>query len=269
MLNDMNDSAPSPQSLLRLNEDSVAFLTLNRPKQYNALSRELLAALHDEIDDIARDDGIRVVAITGAGPAFCSGHDLKQMRTESEEGGEATVASLFKSCSDFMLKLTRLPQPVIAEVNGMAAAAGCQLVAQCDLAVAVEDAKFAVSGINYGLFCSTPAVPLTRTIARKRAAKMLFTGEFIDAATALEWGLVNRVVPASGLRDATLYLADTIKAKPREAIAMGKSLFYRQLDQPLEAAYRDASETIACNFMHPVAQEGVEAFIQKRPPKWD
>jgi enoyl-CoA hydratase/carnithine racemase len=181
---------------------------------------------------------------------------------------EAKAAALFKTCSDFMLKLTRLPQPVIAEVNGMAAAAGCQLVAQCDLAVAAESAKFAVSGINYGLFCSTPAVPLSRAISRKRAAKMLFTGEFIDANTATDWGLVNRVVPATELRTATLDLADSIKAKPREAIAIGKALFYRQLDQGLDAAYRDASDTIACNFMHTVAAEGVDAFIQKRPPLW-
>lgn len=253
------------QNLLRLDDGGVAFLTMNRPRQYNALSDALLDALHAEIDDIASDDKIRVVVITGAGPAFCAGHDLKEMRANYDE---TKAAALFKTCSDLMLKLTRLPQPVIAEVNGMAAAAGCQLVAQCDLAVAADGAKFAVSGINYGLFCSTPAVPLSRAISRKRAAKMLLTGEFIDAATALDWGLINRAAPATELRAATLELADSIKAKPREAIAMGKALFYRQLDQGLETAYRDASETIACNFMHPVAAEGVDAFIEKRPPHW-
>jgi enoyl-CoA hydratase/carnithine racemase len=264
-MNNPAEPDPATQNLLRLDDDGVAFLTLNRPRQYNALSGALLAALHAEVDDIASDDRIHVVVITGAAPAFCAGHDLKEMRAEYDE---TKAAALFKSCSDFMLKLTRLPQPVIAEVNGMAAAAGCQLAAQCDLAVAADSARFAVSGINYGLFCSTPAVPLTRAIARKRAAQMLFTGEFIDAATALDWGLVNRIAAPNALRAATLELAEAIKAKPREAIAMGKALFYRQLDQGLEPAYRDASGTITCNFMHPVAAEGVDAFIAKRPPRW-
>jgi len=255
----------TPPVLQRSDEHGIAFLTLNRAKQYNALSGALLSALHAEIDAIAADTAIRVVVITGAGTAFCAGHDLKEMRADYSE---EKAAALFKTCSDMMLKLTRLPQPVIAEVNGMAAAAGCQLVAQCDLAVAADHAKFAVSGINYGLFCSTPAVPLSRSITRKRAASMLFTGEFIDAATALDWGLVNRVTAVADLRAATLSLAQAIMAKPREAIAMGKALFYRQLDAGLEAAYRDASTTITCNFMHPVAAEGVDAFIEKRPPKW-
>lgn len=258
--------SPATQLLLRLDDGGIAFLTLNRPRQYNALSGALLAALHQEIDDIATDPSIRVVVLTGAGTAFCAGHDLKEMRSDY---AEPKAAALFRTCSDLMLKLARLPQPVIAEVNGMAAAAGCQLVAQCDLAVAADHAKFAVSGINYGLFCSTPAVPLSRAISRKRAASMLFTGEFIDAATALDWGLVNQSVPAADLRAATLALAKKIIAKPREAIAMGKALFHRQLDVGLEDAYRDASNTITCNFMHPVAAEGVDAFIEKRPPKWD
>lgn len=257
---------PASPPLLRANEKGIAFLTLNRPRQYNALSGALIDALHRELDAIAGDRTIRVLVLAGAGAAFCAGHDLKEMRADY---AEAKAAALFRSCSDMMLKLTRLPQPVIAEVNGMAAAAGCQLVAQCDLAVAADSAKFGVSGINYGLFCSTPAVPLSRAIARKRAAAMLFTGKFIDAATALHWGLINQSVPASELRATTLALAAAIIAKPREAIAMGKALFYRQLDAGLEAAYRDASDTITCNFMHPVAAEGVDAFIEKRAPEWE
>jgi enoyl-CoA hydratase/carnithine racemase len=261
-----NDTSPQAGNiLLRENGDGVAFLTLNRPRQYNALSSHLLLALHAQLDAIAQDPAVRVVVITGAGNAFCAGHDLKEMRggCSAEE-----VAHLFRTCSDLMLKLARLPQPVIAEVNGMATAAGCQLVAQCDLAVAADHARFAASGVNLGLFCSTPAVPLTRALARKRAAEMLFTGEFIDAAKALEWGLVNRVVPAAALREATLQLAATLKAKPRETLALGKALFYRQLELGIEAAYRDAAQTIACNFGEPYALEGIDAFLEKRAPKW-
>lgn len=245
-------------------QDGLCVLTLDRPDRFNALSRSLLEALHGAVDDIAADANIRVVILAANGKAFCAGHDLKEMRASSQDD----VTALFRLCSDLMLKLIRLPQPVIAEVNGMATAAGCQLVAQCDLAVAADHAKFAVSGINLGLFCSTPAVPLSRAIARKRAAEMLFTGDFIDAATALDWGLVNRVVPADQLRVTTLALAEKLKAKPRESLATGKALFYRQLDAGLEAAYADASTTIACNFMAPDAQEGVAAFIEKRPPNW-
>jgi enoyl-CoA hydratase/carnithine racemase len=245
--------------------DGIAFLTLNRPARFNALSSDVLEALHESVDAFATDANIRVVVIAGSGKAFCAGHDLKEMRRSSSQ---ADVMALFQNCSDLMLKLTRLPQPVIAEVNGMATAAGCQLVAQCDLAVAADHAKFAVSGINLGLFCSTPAVPLTRAITRKRAAEMLFTGEFIDAATALDWGLVNQVVPADQLRSATLALAAKLKAKPATSLATGKALFYRQLDAGLEAAYADASNTIACNFFAPEALEGIDAFIEKRPPKW-
>lgn len=256
--------ATSPLIAVLNASSGVAFLTLNRPDRFNCLSAEVLAALHQSVDAIAHDANIRVVVLAAEGKAFCAGHDLKELRASSQ----ADVTALFQSCSDFMLKLTRLPQPVIAEVNGMATAAGCQLVAQCDLAVAADHAKFAVSGINLGLFCSTPAVPLSRAIARKRAAEMLFTGDFIDASTALDWGLVNRVVPADQLRATTLALAEKLKAKPRESLATGKALFYRQLEAGLEAAYADASTTIACNFMAPDAQEGVAAFIEKRPPNW-
>ncbi len=252
--------------ILMETQGPVAILTLNRPDKFNALSADLLSALHAALDQLAEDANIRVVILAANGKAFCAGHDLKEMRRDSTE---ISVAALFKSCSEVMLKLTRLPQPVIAEVNGMATAAGCQLVAQCDLAVAADHARFAVSGINLGLFCSTPAVPLTRAIARKRAAEMLFTGDFIDASTALDWGLVNRVVPADQLRAASLALTARLTVKPRAALATGKALFYRQMDLSLEAAYADASETIACNFLAPHAIEGVDAFIEKRAPKWD
>ena len=244
--------------------DAVAVLTLNRPRQYNALSAELLASLHAALDAIAADEAVRVVMITGAGSAFCAGHDLKEMRTLEPAG----VEDLFTSCSAMMQKLVALPQPVIAVVNGLATAAGCQLVAQCDLAVASAEARFAVSGVNLGLFCATPAVALTRNLGRKRSAEMLFTGEFIDAAQALEWGLVNRVAPSARLMGAALELAASLKAKPRAALATGKALFYRQLEEGLQRAYVDASRTISCNMDTDYAREGVDAFLQKRPPKW-
>lgn len=251
--------------LARTDAAGVATLTLNRPRQYNALSAALLDALHRELDALAADESIRVVVITGAGPAFCAGHDLKEMRAL---GGQAEVEALFSTCSAMMQKLVALPQPVIAAVNGIATAAGCQLAAQCDLAVAADNARFAVSGVNLGLFCSTPAVALSRNLGRKRAAEMLFTGEFIDAATALEWGLVNRVCPPERLAETVEGLADSLKAKPREVLALGKALFYRQLEASLADAYRDASRTISCNMMDPLAREGVDAFLQKRPPSW-
>ena len=251
--------------LERADDDGVATLTLNRPRRYNALSRELLEALHSEIDALACDESVRVVVITGAGRAFCAGHDLKEMRASADQ---RAIEALFTSCSAMMQKLTELPQPVIAAVNGIATAAGCQLVAQCDLAVATEDARFAASGVNLGLFCSTPAVALSRNVSRKRAAEMLFTGDFIDAATALDWGLVNRVAPRDGLLDATRDVANNLKSKPREVLALGKSLFYRQLEATLGAAYSDASRTIAANMAADVAREGVDAFLAKVPPRW-
>jgi enoyl-CoA hydratase/carnithine racemase len=260
----MNDRALETV-LARADQEGVATLTLNRPRQYNALSGALLDALHHELDALARDESIRVVVITGAGAAFCAGHDLKEMRAM---GGQSEVEALFGRCSEMMQKLVGLPQPVIAAVNGIATAAGCQLVAQCDLAVAADNARFAVSGVNLGLFCSTPAVALSRNVGRKRAAEMLFTGEFIDAPTAEEWGLVNRVCPASQLAETVLGLASSLTSKPREVLALGKSLFYRQLEVGLKDAYVDASRTISCNMMESVAQEGVDAFLQKRPPSW-
>ena len=256
---------PAPLPLLMSEADGVVFLTLNRPGQFNALSLAVLDALHAALDSIAAGADARVVVIAANGNAFCAGHDLKEMRAANDQ---LFVTKLFQRCSDMMMKIAKLPVPVIAEVNGMATAAGCQLVAQCDLAVAAVNAKFAVSGVNLGLFCATPAVPLSRTISRKRAAEMLMTGEFIDAATALDWGLVNRVVPLDALRAETLKLAETLKAKPRATLALGKALFYRQLEVGIGAAYRDASDTIACNFMQPEAIEGVAAFLEKRKPVW-
>ena len=259
----MNDQAAAPP-VLRSTAGQIATLTLNRPRQYNALSAALMEALAREVDALAADESVRVVLITGAGSAFCAGHDLREMRTLDE----AATHALFAACSSVMQKLVALPQPVIAVVNGLATAAGCQLVAQCDLAVASEGARFAVSGVNLGLFCSTPAVALTRNVSRKRAAEMLFTGEFIDAATALDWGLVNRVAPASALMESAHELAHALKAKPRATLALGKALFYRQLADNLPAAYADATRTIAGNMGMDDAREGVDAFLEKRAPSW-
>jgi len=245
--------------------DSVLILTLNRPRRFNALSRDSLYALHVALDAAADNQLARVVVIAANGDGFCAGHDLKEMTAANNQ---AFVAEMFQLCSGMMLKIAALPVPVIAEVNGMATAAGCQLVAQCDLAVAADHARFAVSGVNLGLFCSTPAVPLSRTISRKRAAEMLMTGEFIDAATALDWGLVNRVVPAAELRAETMKLAESLKAKPRATLAAGKALLYRQMELGLTAAYQDASSAIACDFVQPEAREGVAAFLEKRKPDW-
>jgi enoyl-CoA hydratase/carnithine racemase len=256
----------SPEPVLtRADEDGIATLVLNRPRQYNALSRELLEALHASLAALAGDESVRVVVITGSGRAFCAGHDLKEMRAA---GDQREVEALFGSCSAMMQKLVELPQPVIAAVNGIATAAGCQLVAQCDLAVASVDARFAASGVNLGLFCSTPAVAISRNISRKRAAEMLFTGDFIDAQTALEWGLVNRTSPHDRLMETTRELANNLKSKPREVLALGKALFYRQIEASLGSAYGDASRTIAANMAADVAREGVDAFLAKVPPRW-
>jgi len=260
----MNDRSLEPVLLTSVN-GGVATLTLNRPRQYNALSADLLEALHRELDAIAGNAAVRVVVIAGAGNAFCAGHDLKEMRGL---GSRAEVEHLFARCSDVMRKLVGLPQPVIAVVNGLATAAGCQLVAQCDLAVASSNARFAASGVNLGLFCSTPAVAISRNLGRKRAVEMLFTGEFIDADTALDWGLVNRVAPQDQLLETAHEMASHLKSKPREVLALGKALFYRQLEQGLAQAYDDASRTIAANMDTDAAREGVDAFLDKRSPRW-
>ena len=249
----------------RSDAGGIATLTLNRPRRFNAMSMEMLDALHAALQAVALNPQVRVAVIAGAGPNFCAGHDLKEMRGNSSE---AFIGALFGKCCEAMLTLSGLPQPVIARVHGIATAAGCQLVAACDLAVAASDARFATSGINYGLFCATPAVPLSRNISRKRAFEMLMTGEFIDASTALRWGLVNRVVPAAALDDEVAILARMMIEKPAEVIAAGKAFFYSQLELDVIAAYRDASALITGNMLGDVAHEGVAAFMQKRVPSW-
>jgi enoyl-CoA hydratase/carnithine racemase len=243
--------------------DGLTTLTLNRPGQFNSLSREMLTALQCELDTIAADDSVRVVVIAGAGKAFCAGHDLKEMRANHDK---AFMQALFKQCAELMLSITRLPQPVIARVHGIATAAGCQLVSMCDLAVAADVAKFAVSGINVGLFCSTPAVGLARNLGRKAALEMLLTGEFIDAMEARSKGLVNRVVPADALDAEIERLAASILAKSAVAVRLGKGMFYKQLEMGLADAYDYAGEVMACNMMSADAGEGIDAFMQKRPP---
>ena len=243
----------------------VATVTMNRPAQFNALSEGLMSALHAELDRIAADPSVRVVVLAGAGKAFCAGHDLREMRAQPSHD---YYRALFAQCSRLMLAIQRMPQPVIARVHGIATAAGCQLVAMCDLAVASEDAKFAVSGVNLGLFCSTPAVALSRNVSRKAAFEMLVTGEFIDAAAAVEKGLVNRAVPADRLDAEIDRIARLIAAKPKVAIAAGKGLFYAQLESGIEAAYQLAGQTMACNMMEAPTLEGVQAFIDKRKPNW-
>lgn len=245
--------------------DGVATLTLNRGEKFNPLSEEMLAALQEQLDALRRDDSVRVVVLAAAGKAFCAGHDLKQMRAEPSE---EYYKKLFNQCSKVMLTIQQMPQPVIARVQGIATAAGCQLVSMCDLAVASTDAKFAVSGVNYGLFCSTPSVGLSRNVSRKQAMEMLLTGEFIDAETARERGLVNRVVPVDQLDTEIGKLTASILNKPAVAIAMGKQLFYKQLEMGIGAAYQLAGQTMACNMMDDAALEGVQAFIEKRTPAW-
>jgi enoyl-CoA hydratase/carnithine racemase len=243
----------------------VVTITLNRPQAFNALSEGLLVALQGALDAVAADEGARVVVLRAAGKAFCAGHDLKEMRAEPSQ---AYYERLFAQCGRMMMTLQRLPVPVIAVVQGIATAAGCQLVAMCDLAVAVREARFAVSGVNFGLFCSTPSVALSRNLGRKAAFEMLATGAFIGADEAQAKGLVNRVADAAGLDAEVESLVAQIVAKPRVALAMGKQLFYRQLEAGIEAAYADAARTMACNMMDATALEGVQAFIDKRPPAW-
>jgi enoyl-CoA hydratase/carnithine racemase len=243
----------------------AALLTLNRPLQYNVLSEEMLAALRGALDALAADASVRVVVLGGAGKAFCAGHDLKQMKANP---ALEYYQRLFDDCSRLMMRIQTMPQPVIARVQGTATAAGCQLVAMCDLAIASEDARFAVSGINVGLFCATPSVALTRNLGRKAAFEMLVTGEFIDAFTAVRRGLINRCVPAERLDPEIEALAAAIISKPRSAIAAGKDLFYRQLELGVEPAYEVAGQAMACNMMDEAAQEGVSAFIEKRAPNW-
>ena len=261
----MNTEIPSESVLLRQDDGGVATLTLNRPDQFNSLSQALLTELQRQLDAIAADASVRVVVVKGAGCAFCAGHDLKEMRGNHSK---PYMQALFRQCGRVMTTLAEIPQPVIACVHGIATAAGCQLVASCDLAVAAEQARFAVSGINVGLFCSTPAVALSRNMGRKAAMEMLLTGDFIDAAEAQRRGLVNRVVAAAELDAEVGKLTASILAKSALAVAMGKQVFYRQLEMGLAGAYQLASETMACNMMAEDAAEGIDAFMAKRRPQW-
>ena len=251
--------------LLEALEHGVLRLTLNRPAQRNALSVGLMTALAQALDRAAADRDARIVVIAGAGPAFCAGHDLREMRADPRREAYATA---FAQSSALMLKIVQLPKPVIAEVHGVATAAGCQLVATCDLAVAAEDARFATPGVDIGLFCSTPMVALTRAVGRKPAMEMLLTGELVDAQTARTIGLVNRVVPRTELTAATTALAEQIAAKSAFTMAIGKEAFYRQAELGLADAYRYASEVMTKNMLARDAAEGIDAFLSKRPPVW-
>ncbi len=263
----MSEATEATEALVLNTRDArgVVTLTLNRPQAFNALSQGLLTALQNELDRLKDDASARVVVLAASGKAFCAGHDLKEMRAEPSLG---YYKALFDQCALMMLSIQRLPLPVVAKVQGIATAAGCQLVAMCDLAVAASSAKFAVSGVNLGLFCSTPSVALSRNLGRKAAFEMLVTGEFISAAQALDKGLINRVAAPEELDAAVEALVASIVAKPRVAVAMGKALFYRQLEAGIEQAYGDAGHTMACNMMDEAALEGVQAFIDKRAPQW-
>ncbi len=257
--------------LLRSDNNAIATLTLNRPKALNALSEEMLAALQTELDAIATDRSIRVIVLKGAGKVFCAGHDLKQMQAarQAEDGGKTYFNDLFQQCGTLMATITKQPQPVIAEVHGIATAAGCQLVASCDLAVAAEGTRFGVNGINIGLFCSTPMVALTRNIHRKQAFEMLTTGDFIEAGRAAEIGLINRAVPHDDLETETQALAEKLAAKLGVAVKVGKESFYKQLEMGLEDAYAFTGANMAENMMFRDTAQGVAAFLDKRKPEWD
>ena len=252
-------------AVLRTDLDGVATLTLNRPQRFNTLTRDTLAQMNSALADIAVDPAVRVVVIASTGKAFCTGHDMKEMRSHHDE---SFLSALLADCSRMMQTLVGLPQPVIAEVQGIATAAGCQLVASCDLAVAAKSARFATSGINYGLFCATPAVALSRTIARKHALEMLFTGDFVDAETAARIGLVNHVVEDAELATATRALALKIAAKSAYAVRLGKASFYQQANQALDAAYRCASADLVRNILAEDGREGLDAFMEKRTPRF-
>jgi enoyl-CoA hydratase/carnithine racemase len=247
-------------------DGGVVTLTLNRGERFNPLSAAMIAALESELDALATDETARAVVLAGAGRGFCAGHDLKEMRAHSED--KAWQQELFSDCNRMMVKLTELPQPVIARVHGIATAAGCQLVSMCDLAVASEEARFALPGVNVGVFCSTPGVGVVRNVGRKRAMEMLLTGELYDAKTALAWGLVNRVVPASGLDAEVARFTELILARSRQVIANGKRAFYQQVDRPLPGAYAVAGESMASGLLQEDAAEGIDAFLGKRPARW-
>lgn len=256
----------TPGSLVRREDrDGVAWLTLDRPQAYNALSMQLMADLQAALDAIAADRSVRVVVLAGAGRGFCAGHDLKEMRGNTDRFFHEQV---FAACSKLMLSLTRLPQPVIARVHGIATAAGCQLVASCDLAIAAETARFGTPGVNIGLFCSTPMVALSRNVGRKQALQMLLTGDLIDASTALSFGLVNDIAPEAQLDEAISTLAEKIAGKSSYTLRIGKEAFYRQAELGLEEAYAYTAKVMVENMMARDAGEGIDAFLEKRPPAW-
>ncbi|AOK61639.1 enoyl-CoA hydratase [Burkholderia ubonensis] len=262
----MDSNPVSSEPLLqREARDGVVTLRLNRPQQFNALSEAMLASLHDAFESLAADPHVRCVILAAAGKAFCAGHDLREMRGKPDLDH---YRALFAQCSRVMLAMRALPVPVIARVHGIATAAGCQLVAACDLAIAADTARFAVSGINVGLFCSTPAVALSRSVAAKRAFDMLVTGRFVDAATAAAWGLVNEAVPEDALDAAVARKVAEIVAKSPAAVRYGKAMFYRQREMTLDDAYAYAGDVMARNMMEEDAGEGIDAFLEKRPPRW-
>lgn len=259
-------------TLLERNDTgAVAHLKLNAPDRLNALSDEMIAAFQAELDNLKDDRSVRAVIVSGAGKAFCAGHDLKQMTAgrQAEDGGRAYFADLFNRCAAMMISIRSLPQPVIAQVHGIATAAGCQLVATCDLAVAADDTRFGVNGVNIGLFCSTPMVALSRNIARKQAFEMLTTGRFITAPVAESLGLINRAVPAEKLAEHTAELANILAGKLAKAVKIGKHAFYEQIEMPLEQAYAYTGDVMVQNMMIRETEEGIAAFIDKRPPSWD
>ncbi|SFM14547.1 enoyl-CoA hydratase [Shimia aestuarii] len=256
--------------LERRDTNAVAYLTMNSPERLNALSDEMLAELQSTFDALAEDRSIRAIVLSGAGKAFCAGHDLKQMTAgrQAEDGGKAYFKDLFDRCATMMQTIQKLPQPVIAQVHGIATAAGCQLVATCDMAVAAEGTRFGVNGVNIGLFCSTPMVALTRNIPRKQAFEMLTTGQFIDTSRAEALGLINRAVPADSLEAATTELAETVAGKLGAAVKIGKESFYNQLQMPLEAAYDYTGDAMVQNMLYRDTEEGISAFLEKRDPNW-
>jgi enoyl-CoA hydratase/carnithine racemase len=254
----------APQ-VLREQRGPVATVSMNRGERFNPLSSAMIAALQRELDAIAADRAVRVVVLKGEGRGFCAGHDLKELRAHPDKEWHN---QLFRDCSRMMMTLTRMPQPVIARVHGLATAAGCQLVSMCDLAVAAEEARFALPGVNIGVFCSTPAVGVARNVSRKRTMDMLLTGEWIDAATALDWGLVNRAVPADRLDAEIERYCTVIAARSAAVVALGKQSFYRQIEQGLEGAYAQMNETMVCNLQYDDAAEGVDAFLGKRSAVW-
>jgi enoyl-CoA hydratase/carnithine racemase len=264
-------AAASDDLIMEERRGAVAILTLNRPAARNALSRAMIATLHGAIDRIAQDESVSVVILAAAGPAFCAGHDFKELTVhrDDDDRGRAFFAETMRACAVMMQAIVHCPKPVIAAVHATATAAGCQLVATCDLAVAADSAAFAMPGVNIGLFCSTPMVALSRNVSRKQAMEMLLLGEMLDAGAARDYGLVNRVVPADHVMQEAMSMAETIASKSPLTVAIGKEAFYRQLELDLSGAYDYAADVMVRNMLARDAEEGINAFIEKRPPRWE